>query len=187
VGKKVNGTLTRQYLYSDALRIVAEMDGSGNIVSRFIYATRANVPDLMQNGGAIYRIVSDHLGSPRVVVNAANGDIAERIDYDEFGNVTNDTAPGFQPFGFAGGLYDQDTKLVRFGARDYDATAGRWTSKDPLQFESGDWGIYSYSGNDPVNWLDPIGLREGSAANLAKRHAVDEIGRSYNQSQDWRY
>jgi hypothetical protein len=34
--------------------------------------------------------------------------------------VTADTNPGFQPFGFAGGLYDQDTKLVRFGARDYD-------------------------------------------------------------------
>jgi hypothetical protein len=42
------------------------------------------------------------------------------IDYDEFGNVTNDTAPGTIPFGFAGGLYDKDTGLVRFGARDYD-------------------------------------------------------------------
>jgi RHS repeat-associated protein len=49
----------------------------------------------------------------------------QRIDYDEFGVVTNDNNAGFQPFGFAGGLYDADTKLVRFGARDYDAEAGR--------------------------------------------------------------
>ena len=41
------------------------------------------------------------------------------MDYDAFGRVLADTAPGFQPFGFAGGLYDHDTGLVRFGARDY--------------------------------------------------------------------
>jgi len=36
-----------------------------------------------------------------------------------------------QPFGFAGGIYDPDTGLVRFGARGYDAETGRWTAKDP--------------------------------------------------------
>jgi len=35
------------------------------------------------------------------------------------------TSTGFQPFGFAGGLYDRDTNLVRFGARDYDPETGR--------------------------------------------------------------
>ncbi|MBT9098538.1 hypothetical protein KFZ76_12595 [Methylovulum psychrotolerans] len=46
-----------------------------------------------------------------------------------WGNITQDTNPGFQPFGYAGGLYDRHTKLVRFGARDYDAETGRWTGK----------------------------------------------------------
>jgi RHS repeat-associated protein len=59
-----------------------------------------------------------------------SGDVVQRLDYDEFGNVLADTSPGFQPFGFAGGLYDSDTALVRFGARDYDAATGRWTAKD---------------------------------------------------------
>ena len=60
------------------------------------------------------------------------------MDYDSFGNVLQDTQPGFQPFGFAGGLYDPDTKLVRFGARDYDPRTGRWTAKDPILFAGGD-------------------------------------------------
>lgn len=38
-------------------------------------------------------------------------------------------------FGFAGGLYDRVTGLVRFGARDYDPSVGRWTTKDAIPFE----------------------------------------------------
>ena len=76
-------------------------------------------------GGITYRIISDHLGSPRLVVNTVDGTVVQQIDYDEFGNVLSDTNPGFQPFRFAGGLYDSDTKLIRFGARDYDPETGR--------------------------------------------------------------
>jgi len=124
IGKKVNGTLVQGFLYQDQLKPVAELDSSGQVVSRFVYATGVNVPDYMIRGGVTYRIVTDHLGSPRLVVDVATGNIAQRMDYDEFGKVTQDTRQGFQPFGFAGGLYDQDTKLVRFGARDYDSEVG---------------------------------------------------------------
>jgi RHS repeat-associated protein len=88
--------------------------------------------------GTTYRLITDHLGSVRLVVDAADGSVAQRLDYDAFGRVLNDTNPGFQPFGFAGGLYDRDTGLVRFGVRDYDAYAGRWTAKDPVLFQGGD-------------------------------------------------
>ena len=159
IGKKVNGALVQGFLYRDQLNPVAELDGSGNVVSRFVYGSKPNVPDYMVKGGITYRIISDHLGSPRLVVNTGDGSVAQRMDYDDWGNVTNDTSPGFQPFGFAGGIYDRDTNLVRFGARDYDPGTARWTAKDPIKFNGGDSNLYGYVFGDPVNWIDPEGER----------------------------
>jgi RHS repeat-associated protein len=102
--------------------------------------------------------VSDDLGSPRLVVDVDSGEVAQRLDYDAFGRVVRDTNPGFQPFGFAGGLYDADTGLVRFGARDYDPETGRWTAQDPIDFAAGDANLYGYVLGDPVNLVDPSGL-----------------------------
>ena len=47
---------------------------------------------------------------------------------------------------------------MRFGYRDYDPDVGRWTAKDPIGFAGGDTDLYGYCLNDPVNWIDPIGL-----------------------------
>ncbi len=63
----------------------------------------------------------------------------------------------FQPFGFAGGMYDTDTGLVHFGARDYDPETGRWIQKDPLLFGGGDTNLYRYCAGDLVNAIDPTG------------------------------
>ena len=82
----------------------------------------------------------------------------EQLDYDSYGNVLADSNPGFQPFGFAGGLYDQDTKLVRFGVRDYDAATGRWTTFDPSLFAGSDTNLYGYAMSNPIDMVDPSGL-----------------------------
>jgi RHS repeat-associated protein len=156
VGKKIDGTLVKGFLYGGGLRIAAELDARGAVVSRFIFA--GGGPVEMIRGGTTFRIVTDQLGSVRLVVNAQTGAIVQRLDYDAFGNVVLDTNPGFQPLGFAGGLYDADTGLVRFGVRDYDATTGRWTIKDKIAFAGNDANLYRYARNDPTNSVDPLGL-----------------------------
>lgn len=55
-------------------------------------------------------------------------------------------------------MYDQDTGLTRFGARDYEASTGKWTAKDPIQFAGGDSNLYGYVLTDPVNFIDASGL-----------------------------
>jgi RHS repeat-associated protein len=164
IGKKVNGTQVQGFLYQDGLRIIAELDGGNQMVSRFVYADKGNVPAYLVKGGTTYRIVSDHLGSPRLVVNTADGTVAQRLDYDAWGWVLLDTNPGFQPFGYAGGLYDRDTGLVRFGARDYDPETGRWTAKDPIGFGGGDANLYGYVRNNPIRYTDPRGLNPAAGA-----------------------
>ncbi|MEO8379705.1 MAG: RHS repeat-associated core domain-containing protein [Acidobacteriota bacterium] len=158
VGRKLSGVITHRWLYSDQLRIIAELDATGAVSKRFVYGSRTNIPDYMVAGGVTYRIYSDHLGSPRAVVNLTTGVVVQAMRFDEFGYVLSDTNPGFIPFGFAGGLYDVATGLVRFGARDYDAQTGRWTAKDPIGFAGGDSNLYGYVTNDPINATDPSGL-----------------------------
>jgi RHS repeat-associated protein len=157
--KAIDGVRVQGFLWRGALQVVAELDGAGTVIARFVYAdARANVPDYMVTANGTYRLLKDHLGSPHVVVNTASGAVVQRMDYDEFGRVLIDTNPGWQPFGFAGGLWDADTGLVRFGARDYEAETGRWTSKDPIRFAGGDTNLYGYVGGDGVNTLDRYGL-----------------------------
>ncbi|NJL29178.1 MAG: RHS repeat-associated core domain-containing protein, partial [Thermoanaerobaculia bacterium] len=172
IGKKINGVLVQGLLYTNELKPIAELDGAGSIVSRFVYGTNSLVPDYLIKDGLTYRIVADYLGSPRLVINIATGEAVQRLDYDEFGRVLLDTNPGFQPFGFAGGLYDHRTKLLRFGSRDYAPEIGRWTAKEPLGF-AGTLNFYAYAWNDPINVFDPDG-------NLAWVLAGGVIGAAIN-------
>jgi RHS repeat-associated protein len=114
----------------------------------------------MLQGGNIYRIVSDQLGSVRLVVNIDDSsDVLFAANYSAFGIL--EVLVGVSdvvPFGFAGGVFDEATGLVRFGARDYDPGVGRWTAKDPIGFEGGDSDLYAYVGNNPANRTDPTGL-----------------------------
>ncbi|MCB1604592.1 MAG: RHS repeat-associated core domain-containing protein [Xanthomonadales bacterium] len=112
----------------------------------------------MVKAGVTYRIIANQLGSPLKIIDVATGTTTQELSYDVWGNILTDSNPDFQPFGFAGGIYDSDTQLTQFGYRDYDANIGRWTSKDPIKFDAGDTNLFGYVINDPLNHHDPSGL-----------------------------
>jgi RHS repeat-associated protein len=167
IGKRVNGVFAQGFLYESDLRIAAELTPTGEVRSRFVYGTQVNVPDYIVRDGKTFRLITDHLGSVRLVVDAATGDVQQRLDYDAWGRVTQNSNPGFQPFGFAGGVFDEATGLVRFGVRDYDPNTGRFTTRDPAGF-SGGTNAYAYTTHaDPINQVDPTGLESIGACNAA--------------------
>jgi len=90
VGKKVNGALVQGFLYQGSLKPVAELDGNGKVVARFVYGSKGNVPDYLVKEGKIYRIISDQLGSPRLVVDIAEGSVVQRMEYDAFGKYESE-------------------------------------------------------------------------------------------------
>ena len=136
----------------------------------------------MLRGGVAYSYVKDHLGSVRLVVDSASGAVLQRIDYDAWGMVIQDTAPGAQPFSYVAGIKDADTAFDHFGFRDYDAAAGVWTAQDPIRLRVGggylspepylqrpgyvasmaQQGVsvptYAYANNNPITNSDPTGL-----------------------------
>jgi RHS repeat-associated protein len=157
IAKKINGTVVEKYLWQGLTRLLAVYNADNTLKMRFEYAD-ARMPVSMTKGGATYYFAYDQVGTLKAVADAS-GNVIKKIEYDTFGNIISDSNPAFAvPFGFAGGLYDRDTGLVRFGYRDYDPETGRWTAKDPILFAGGDTDLYGYCVNDPVNFIDPNGL-----------------------------
>lgn len=112
----------------------------------------------MERNGHIFLFATDHLGCVFSIADSSGNSVQE-ILYDSFGRRILNSNPGHDPLiGFAGGLYDSDTGLIHFGYREYDPTIGRFISPDPLGYGGGDVDVYGYCLDDPVNFIDPLGL-----------------------------
>jgi len=156
VAKLKDGQVVERYLWQDKTTLLATYDGDGNLKQRFNY-TLGHAPTSFTENGETYYLLTDHLGSPRMITDSF-GQVVKAIEYDAYGNVIHDSTPNITiPFGFAGGLKDPDTGLIRFGYRDYDPTTGRWTARDPIGFAGGDTNLYGYASNTPVKHIDPDG------------------------------
>ena len=161
VGRKNGSENWYQYLYADpqkAYPVTATRD-PGGVLTTYHYDDFGHL-FAFQRGVDWYYVATDQVGTPRVVSDAT-GNIIKTLDYDSYGVLIADSNPGFDlPIGFAGGISDRVTGLVRFGARDYDPVIGRWTAKDPIMFRGGQMNLYEYSSSNPVNYIDPDGLTE---------------------------
>ena len=156
-GKSIDGVRVQGFLYQDGLRPIAELDGAGAVAAASSTPIEATCPRTCSRTGVTYRIIVDHLGQP------PTGDRRRRAARSRRSSTTTRSASssatptrGSSRSALPAASMTADTRLVRFGARDYDAETGRWTAKDPIGFESGP-NLYEYAGSDPVNLIDPLG------------------------------
>ena len=147
------------YIWYDQTRIAAILDQNKQPKLIYLYGPESDhVPSYIVKDNKTYKIIHDPgTGSVRFIIDPTNTLILQELEYDEFGNMMKNTNPDFQPITYTGGLYDQDTKLLRLGARDYDPTIGRWTTKDPIGLAGGDTSLYAYVGGNPMSYVDPKG------------------------------
>ena len=106
------------------------------ISQHYHYAEGSRLPHAMTEyqGGqsASYTLGYDQVGTLKTVADM-DGKLVKQRQYDSFGNLLHDTTPNWViPIGFAGGVHDRETGLVRFGRRDYEPQCGRFVAQDPL-------------------------------------------------------
>ena len=113
---------------------------------------RSRITFTLKSPSGLFKV--SYLGSVRAVTNQW-GSPLYMFDYDVFGTPLQDRPERYR-HGFTGKEYDSWTGLYNYGFRDYSAMFGRFTSVDPIQ-DGHNW--YAYVNSDPVNWLDPWGLK----------------------------
>ena len=143
-------------LYGGGMRpMVEERDG---VQTLNIYGPGGQIiAQVVQDGQGseeVRYLLTDHLGSTRVVVDA-EGNAVARYEYAPHGETTvGGTAGADVPYRYTGHPYDEGQDVYDMPARGYDPTLGRFLSVDPRRQDASP---YVYAGNNPVGYVDPTG------------------------------
>ena len=105
----------------------------------------------------------DHLGSSSYITNL-DGEVAQHIEYVPFGEVfieeRNNTWN--TPYLFNAKEFDEETGMYYYGARYYEPRLSLWMSTDPAQEKYSNISTYCYVSNNPIKYIDIVGLEIGS-------------------------
>ncbi len=172
--------MVTRYTY-DLANMLEEFDASGRV--KAIYTSgRIDEPLVMQRdldeSGVFepqeaFTYLSDALGS--VVALADNtGAIRESYRYDAFGAVQPAKSALQNPFRFTGREWDEESGLYYYRARYYDTALGRFLQPDALWNRSRPVTLnrYVYVENNPVNLVDPSGLKPEDRVVFAWEHST---------------
>jgi RHS repeat-associated protein len=148
---------TIQYLY-DNDRAVAEYNGTGTLLRKYIYGPGLDEPIMMIVPGdpneTVYYYHYDNLGSVIGLTNDT-GAWVEKYAYTLYGKPAAASTVG-NPYMYTGRRLDTETGLYYYRARFYDPNLRRFIETDPIGFDGG-MNLYAYVGNNPLNWIDPWG------------------------------
>jgi len=167
IAKQAGGE-TRYFMYDDG-QLLAEADAAGRVVAEYVYLGRRPVARLRYDAsprgwlpGSRLKPVIEYLHTDQrdavATITAADGHLLWRGELDAFGVLRAETgAAGSMPLRLAGQYADRETGLYYNVHRYYDPAQGRYLQADPLGLAAG-LNMYAYTGNDPLNKTDPLGL-----------------------------
>ncbi len=158
LGRRVKGistvggvTTETRYLWCGS-RLCQTRDGQDNVTTR-VYGEG----EYQTAGAKKYVYLTDQLGSVRDVVDASTGSLVGSLDYRPYGQVRRKSGSVTPLYQYAMLPWDGNAGLSVSPTRFYDASVGRWMSRDPIR-EAGGINLYSYVGGSPLSLIDPTGL-----------------------------
>jgi RHS repeat-associated protein len=162
--KRTLNNVTTYYIY-DGEKAIIEYNSAGTLVGRNLYGKGIDENLHRAYGAQTYYFQQDHEGTVTHLT-SATGTIVEQYKYDAFGAVTVYNGAGGQipstaynnRFLFTGREYAATFGFYEYRARAYNPTLGRFMSEDPKGFDAGDYNLFRYVGNDPLDRVDPMGL-----------------------------
>ena len=168
-------TSTVIFVYDQGGQLLGEYSNTGAAIREYVWLGNTPVavftpdPANVANPPLVYYIHTDHLNTPRVVLNTAN---VVRWNWlaEPFGTTAPNTNPsGAGPFTFnlrfPGQYADSEAGLLYNMARYYDPSIGRYTQSDPIGLAGG-INTYSYVGGNPLSYVDPTGQNVAVGARL---------------------
>ena len=124
----------------------------------------------------------DGLGSTRQLT-GSTGAVSKSYTYDSFGNLIASSGTSDNTYGFTGEQqFDEADNLMFLRARYYSPSIGRFISRDPIGYKGG-INVYAYVNNNPVNKIDPLGLR--SVEECRRKYRNCKLGCKADFACDW--
>jgi RHS repeat-associated protein len=160
------------YFYYEGWNLIQEGPGASSASRQYVHGGR--VDEILQSRNVTTGQVAYHHYDARghaILLTSSSGGIMEQYEYDAFGqpyffNSTGGAlmvngqpgSPHGNRFLFTGREYLSELKLYDYRNRIYQPELGRFLQPDPKHFKAGDYNLYRYCHNDPVNKSDPLGL-----------------------------